>query len=94
VDDIYIPFEVLSVPTAVWSEAAGHCVGHIHPLPADPVPTSQEICVAAMLNMHFASRVGDTLKEFYNWFEGEGEGEYPVLRVSHLHNQDRIHQMI
>ncbi|PMD56327.1 uncharacterized protein K444DRAFT_616140 [Hyaloscypha bicolor E] len=92
VDNIYIPFEVLSVPTAIWSEAAGHCVGHIHPLPADRVPTSQEICVAAMSNMDFAWRVGDTLKEFYKWFEGEGE--YPVLRVSHFHNQDRIHQVI
>jgi hypothetical protein len=80
-DNIYIPFEVFSIPITIWSEAAGHCSDAICPLIPDRVPTSQEICIAAMSNVDLASQVSDTLMKFYKWFEGEGES--PDLQLRH-----------
>lgn len=70
---IHLPFEVLSIPDCIWSEEAGHCVSHICPLSPDRVPTSQDICLAAIANPKFAKRVADVLTKFENYFQREQE---------------------
>jgi hypothetical protein len=76
----YIPFEVFSISTASWSKAARYYVHQIYPLTANRVPTSQEICLAAMSNVDLATQVADTIGRFYKWFLGEAEAPDLLLR--------------
>ena len=70
---MHLPFEVLSIPNSTWSEEAGHCVDYIYPLSPDRVPTSQDVCLAAVSNREFAKRVGDILTKFERCFQREQE---------------------
>jgi len=71
--DTILPLEVFTIPVNVWSEVAGECSSYISPLTSHRVPTSQEICVAAISNTSLAMRIADTLMEFRKWFEEDVE---------------------
>jgi hypothetical protein len=78
---VHVPFEVLSISPFIWFETAGHCTNYIYPLTPDRVPTSQEICVAAVSNPIFARRVGDTLTKFEKCFDiGDDENDEGYLK--------------
>lgn len=71
--DTTLPLEVFTIPVNVWSEVAEECSSYISPLTSHRVPTSQEICIAAISNTNFAMRITDTLTDFRKWFEDDAE---------------------
>jgi hypothetical protein len=77
-----LPLEVFTIPVNVWSEVAEECSSYISPLTSHRVPTSQEICIAAISNTNFAMRITDTLTDFRKWFEDDAEA--PQRTVSSM----------
>jgi len=68
----YIPLEVLEVTPNLWCKIVGDVdSSYMSPLLAARVPTSQEICVAAVLNGNLATDITSVLMSIARIFQGE-----------------------